>query len=137
MIGPARKCHRHALWVARIIALLIAASLSADCGGGLFGGSLQLIGPGLGGGGDDKAAAAQQLIAMEALEAQEAQKAPFRSLLTGDKLKLFENVMVGKVYGAGGEPLNTPKQLADAAEWFTVTWGDADSRAACGRESIA
>jgi hypothetical protein len=53
--------------------------------------------------------------------AEEAAFEPFRKVLTGDKLKIYEEYLhILKVYGHAGKPLATPAQYRDSDVWYTV-----------------
>jgi len=53
--------------------------------------------------------------------AEEAQYEPFRKLLSGDKLRVYNNrLKIYKVYTTGGRVLKTPETYRDAAVWCTV-----------------
>ena len=53
--------------------------------------------------------------------AEEAQYEPFRKLLTGDKLSVYNNRLKRyKVYGAGGKVLRTPEEYRDSPLWCTA-----------------
>ncbi|MFN2578797.1 MAG: hypothetical protein ABR607_14035 [Pyrinomonadaceae bacterium] len=52
--------------------------------------------------------------------AEEAQYEPFRKLLSGDKLSVYNNRLKRyKVYGAGGRVLRTPEEYRDSSLWCT------------------
>jgi hypothetical protein len=54
-------------------------------------------------------------------EAQEAQYEPFRKILSGDKLNLYnERLKKYKLYGGGGKVLRTPESYRDSALWCTT-----------------
>ena len=53
--------------------------------------------------------------------AQEAQYEPFRKILSGDKLSLYNNRLKNyKLYGLGGKVLKTPEQYRDSNLWCTT-----------------
>src|SRR5436190_865274 len=53
--------------------------------------------------------------------AQEAQYEPFRKILSGDKLSLYNNRLKNyKLYGAGGKVLKTPEAYRDSPLWCTT-----------------
>jgi hypothetical protein len=53
--------------------------------------------------------------------AEEAQYEPFRKILTGDKLSLYnDRLKKYKLYGAGGKVLNTPEAYRDSPLWCTT-----------------
>jgi len=52
--------------------------------------------------------------------AEEAQYEPFRKLLSGDKLRLFNERLKGyELYGAGGRVLRSPEAVRDSPLWCT------------------
>jgi hypothetical protein len=52
--------------------------------------------------------------------AEEAQYEPFRKLLSGDKLSVYNNRLKSyKVYGSGGKVLRTPEDYRDSPLWCT------------------
>ncbi|MEK6626747.1 MAG: hypothetical protein AABY86_17400 [Bdellovibrionota bacterium] len=61
-------------------------------------------------------------VASVAKVQEEAKFAPFVKVLSGDKLKVFnETHRIGmKVYGSGGKILMNPEQFEKATAWFTV-----------------
>ena len=73
----------------------------------------------------DAVAAAGQVIVDAEQAKLDAKKAPYRKVLTGDKLNLIENLWGDAFYGVGGDPLDTPEKLKAASAWFSVlTWTD-------------
>ena len=53
-------------------------------------------------------------------EAEEAQYEPFRKVLSGDKLSLYnDRLKKYKLYGAGGKVLKTPEAYRDSPLWCT------------------
>ena len=65
--------------------------------------------------------AAGQKVFGDLTEAEEAQYEPFRAVLTGDKLNLYnDRLKKYKLYGAGGKVLKTPEQYRDSALWCTT-----------------
>ncbi len=53
--------------------------------------------------------------------AEEAQYEPFRKILSGDKLNLYnDRLKKYKLYGAGGKVLKTPEQYRDSDLWCTT-----------------
>lgn len=53
--------------------------------------------------------------------AQEAEYEPFRRLLSGDKLRIYnDRLKKYKLYGAGGRVLRTPEDYRDSAVWCTT-----------------
>jgi hypothetical protein len=53
--------------------------------------------------------------------AEEAQYEPFRKVLSGDKLSLYnERLKKYKLYGAGGKVLKTPEDYRDSPLWCTT-----------------
>src|SRR5437016_231302 len=53
--------------------------------------------------------------------AEEAQYEPFRKVLSGDKLSIYnDRLKKYKLYGAGGRVLKTPEDYRDAALWCTT-----------------
>jgi hypothetical protein len=53
--------------------------------------------------------------------AEEAQYEPFRRILSGDKLNLYnDRLKKYKLYGAGGKVLKTPEQYRDSDLWCTT-----------------
>ena len=53
--------------------------------------------------------------------AEEAQYEPFRKVLSGDKLSLYnDRLKKYKVYGVGGKELKTPEVYRDSALWCTT-----------------
>ena len=53
--------------------------------------------------------------------AEEAQYEPFRNVLSGDKLSIYnERLKSYKLYGAGGKVLKTPEAYRDSALWCTT-----------------
>jgi hypothetical protein len=52
---------------------------------------------------------------------EEAQYEPFRKILIGDKLSLYnDRLKKYKLYGAGGKVLKTPEEYRDSALWCTT-----------------
>jgi hypothetical protein len=52
---------------------------------------------------------------------EEAQYEPFRRVLSGDKLNIYnERLKKYKLYGAGGKVLKTPEDYRDSALWCTT-----------------
>jgi hypothetical protein len=68
---------------------------------------------------DEMAAAGQGVVDAEKAK-EEAKKAPFRKVLTGDKLGVLENLWGDTFYGVGGTILDTPEALQGASVWFGV-----------------
>ena len=53
--------------------------------------------------------------------AEEAQYEPFRKILSGDKLSIYnERLKKYKLYGAGGKVLKTPEDYRDSPLWCTT-----------------
>ena len=52
--------------------------------------------------------------------AQEAEYAPFRKVLSGDKLNLYNKWKNRKIYATGGRLLRTPESYRDATVWCSV-----------------
>ena len=53
--------------------------------------------------------------------AEEAKYEPFRQVLSGDKLTLYNNRLKKyKLYGAGGKVLKTPEEYRDSSVWCTT-----------------
>jgi len=53
--------------------------------------------------------------------AEEAQYEPFRKILSGDKLSIYnDRLKKYKLYGAGGKVLKTPEDYRDSALWCTT-----------------
>lgn len=53
--------------------------------------------------------------------AEEAQYEPFRKVLSGDKLGVYnDRLKKHKLYGAGGRVLKTPEEYRDSALWCTT-----------------
>ncbi|HEY3025462.1 MAG TPA: hypothetical protein VGJ55_04835 [Pyrinomonadaceae bacterium] len=64
---------------------------------------------------------AGQKVFGDLTEAEEAQYEPFRKVLGGDKLNLYnDRLKKYKLYGAGGRVLKTPEQYRDSALWCTT-----------------
>ena len=64
---------------------------------------------------------AGQKVFGDLTEAEEAQYEPFRKILTGDKLSLYnDRLKKYKLYGAGGKVLNTPEAYRDSPLWCTT-----------------
>ena len=52
---------------------------------------------------------------------EEAQYEPFRKVLSGDKLRIYnDRLKKYKLYGAGGRVLKTPEDYRDSALWCTT-----------------
>ena len=65
--------------------------------------------------------AAGQKVFGDLTAAEEAQYEPFRKVLTGDKLSLYnERLKNYKVYGAGGKVLKTAEDYRDSPLWCTA-----------------
>jgi hypothetical protein len=65
--------------------------------------------------------AAGQKVFGDLTTAEEAQYEPFRTVLSGDKLNLYnDRLKKYKLYGAGGKVLKTPEQYRDSALWCTT-----------------
>jgi hypothetical protein len=68
-----------------------------------------------------KARDAGQKVFGDLTAAEEAQYEPFRKVLNGDKLSLYnERLKKYKLYGAGGKGLKTPEDYRDSALWCTT-----------------
>ena len=52
--------------------------------------------------------------------AEEAQYEPFRALLSGDKLRVYNDRKKYKIYTTSGKYLRTPESYRDANIWCTV-----------------
>jgi hypothetical protein len=64
---------------------------------------------------------AGQKVFGDLTEAEEAQYQPFRRILSGDKLSLYnDRLKKYKLYGAGGKVLKTPEDYRDSALWCTT-----------------
>ncbi len=64
---------------------------------------------------------AGQKVFGDLTEAEEAQYEPFRKVLSGDKLNLYnDRLKKYKLYGAGGKVLKTPEQYRDSPLWCTT-----------------
>jgi hypothetical protein len=55
----------------------------------------------------------------KALEAYEAELAPYLKLMSGEKAKEFRNWYGVYMFGAGGRELKTPQDVANAAAWYS------------------
>jgi hypothetical protein len=65
--------------------------------------------------------AAGQKVFGDLTEAEEAQYEPFRKVLSGDKLRIYnDRLKKYKLYGAGGKVLRTPEGYRDSALWCTT-----------------
>ncbi len=65
--------------------------------------------------------AAGQRVFGDLTEAEEAQYEPFRKVLSGDKLSLYnDRLKKYKLYGAGGKVLKTPETYRDSPLWCTT-----------------
>jgi hypothetical protein len=61
-----------------------------------------------------------QKVVNKQTAAEEAQYEPFRKLLSGDKLNIYNSRLKRyKVYGAGGKVLRTPEDYRDSPLWCT------------------
>jgi tetratricopeptide (TPR) repeat protein len=62
--------------------------------------------------------------------ARQAELAPYKKALKGDKLRLLDeyNLFRIYIYGKGGETLSTPKELAKAKLWFIVSTSNHDTK---------
>lgn len=68
-----------------------------------------------------KARDAGQKVFGDLTAAEEAQYEPFRKVLSGDKLNLYnDRLKKYKVYGAGGKVLKTPEAYRDSPLWCTT-----------------
>jgi len=68
-----------------------------------------------------KARDAGQKVFGDLTAAEEAQYEPFRKILAGDKLSLYNDRLKSyKLYGAGGKVLKTPEDYRDSALWCTT-----------------
>jgi hypothetical protein len=64
---------------------------------------------------------AGQKVFGDLTEAEEAQYEPFRKVLSGDKLSLYnDRLKKYKLYGAGGKVLKTPEAYRDSPLWCTT-----------------
>jgi len=64
---------------------------------------------------------AGQKVFGDLTEAEEAQYEPFRKVLSGDKLILYNDRLKNyKLYGAGGRVLKTPEAYRDSTLWCTT-----------------
>jgi len=64
---------------------------------------------------------AGQKVFGDLTEAEEAQYEPFRNVLRGDKLSLYnDRLKKYKLYGAGGKELKTPESYRDSPLWCTT-----------------
>jgi len=64
---------------------------------------------------------AGQKVFGDLTEAEEAQYEPFRKVLTGDKLGLYnDRLKKYKLYGAGGKVLKTPEDYRNSPLWCTT-----------------
>jgi hypothetical protein len=64
---------------------------------------------------------AGQKVFGELVAEEEAAYEPFRKILTGDKLSLYnDRLKKYKVYGAGGKELKTPEAYRDSPLWCTT-----------------
>ena len=62
-----------------------------------------------------------QKIVDKGKAAEDAQYEPFRKLLSGDKLRVYnDRLKIYNVYGAGGKVLRTPEDYRDSALWCTT-----------------
>jgi hypothetical protein len=70
----------------------------------------------------------QQCDSMKAAfaAAREAKIAPFRAVLKGDRMKVFEaqDMAFESIYGPGGRQLHTPEEFAAAPTWYVVLSSD-------------
>lgn len=65
--------------------------------------------------------AAGQKVFGDLTEAEEAQYEPFRKVLTGDKLGLYnDRLKKYKLYGVGGKVLKTPEDYRNSPLWCTT-----------------
>jgi len=68
-----------------------------------------------------KARDAGQKVFGDLTAAEEAQYEPFRKILSGDKLSLYnDRLKKYKLYGAGGKVLKTPEAYRDSPLWCTT-----------------
>jgi hypothetical protein len=68
-----------------------------------------------------KARDAGQKVFGDLVEAEEAKYRPFRNILSGDKLNLYnERLKSYKLYGAGGKVLKTSEEYRDSTLWCTT-----------------
>jgi hypothetical protein len=57
----------------------------------------------------------------ELTEKEEAVFKPFRDILSGDKLRIYnDRLKKYKLYGAGGKVLKTPEEYRDSVLWCTT-----------------
>lgn len=64
---------------------------------------------------------AGQKVFGDLIAAEEAQYEPFRKILTGDKLSLYnDRLKKYKLYGLGGKVLKTPEDYRDSNLWCTT-----------------
>jgi len=64
---------------------------------------------------------AGQKVFGDLVAAEEAQYEPFRKVLSGDKLSIYNDRLKSyKLYGAGGKVLKTPEDYRDSALWCTT-----------------
>src|SRR5437016_9325261 len=64
---------------------------------------------------------AGQKVFEDLTAAEEAQYEPFRNVLSGDKLSIYnERLKKYKLYGPGGKVLKTPEAYRDSALWCTT-----------------
>ena len=64
---------------------------------------------------------AGQKVFGDLIEAEEAQYEPFRKVLSGDKLSLYnDRLKKYKLYGVGGRVLKTPEAYRDSPLWCTT-----------------
>lgn len=62
-----------------------------------------------------------QKVVDQQTAAEEAQYEPFRKLLSGDKLRIYNDRLKRyKVYGAGGKVLRTPEDYRDSSLWCST-----------------
>jgi hypothetical protein len=68
-----------------------------------------------------KARDAGQKVFGDLVAAEESQYEPFRKILSGDKLSLYnDRLKKYKLYGAEGKVLKTPEEYRDSALWCTT-----------------
>jgi hypothetical protein len=68
-----------------------------------------------------KARDAGQKVFGDLTAAEEAEYEPFRRVLTGDKLNIYNDRLKRyKLYGASGKVLKTPEDYRDSAVWCTT-----------------
>ena len=71
-------------------------------------------------GGEEGVQAGGRIIG-DLTEAEEAQYEPFRKVLSGDKLGLYnDRLKKYKLYGAGGKVLKTPEDYRNSPLWCTT-----------------